>query len=73
MSGPGPAVDATPPGVAQALARLQELDALDESGSARDQQYADQLSGIQDLDYVKAISVLTQKQMMLQAAQQSAV
>ncbi|MET0962589.1 MAG: flagellar hook-associated protein FlgL [Noviherbaspirillum sp.] len=53
--------------------RLQELDSLDESGSTRDQQYADQLSGIQDLDYVKAISDLTQKQMMLQAAQQSAV
>lgn len=32
LSGPGPAVDATPPGVAQALARLQELDALPVSG-----------------------------------------
>ena len=54
-------------------ARLKELDSLDEAGSARDVQYADQLSGIQDLDYVKAISEMSQKQMMLQAAQQSFV
>jgi flagellar hook-associated protein 3 FlgL len=54
-------------------ARLKELDSLDEAGSARDIQYADQLSGIQDLDYVKAISEMSQKQMMLQAAQQSFV
>lgn len=53
--------------------RLQELDSLDESGSARSQQYADQLSSIQDLDYVKAISDLSQKQMMLTAAQQTTV
>jgi flagellar hook-associated protein 3 FlgL len=53
--------------------RLKELDGLDDAGSARDIQYADQLSAIQDLDYVKAISDLSQKQMMLQAAQQSFV
>ena len=53
--------------------RLKELDSLDESGSARDMQYAEQLSTIQDLDYVKAISEMSQKQMMLQAAQQSFV
>ena len=53
--------------------RLKELDNLDEAGSARDIQYADQLSAIQDLDYVKAISEMSQKQMMLQAAQQSFV
>jgi flagellar hook-associated protein 3 FlgL len=53
--------------------RLKELDAMDDAGNARDVQYADQLSGIQDLDYVKAISDLSQKQMMLQAAQQSFV
>jgi flagellar hook-associated protein 3 FlgL len=53
--------------------RLKELDGLDDAGSARDLQYADQLSGIQDLDYVKAISEMSQKQMMLQAAQQSFV
>lgn len=53
--------------------RLKELDSLDDAGSARDIQYADQLSAIQDLDYVKAISDLSQKQMMLQAAQQSFV
>jgi flagellar hook-associated protein 3 FlgL len=53
--------------------RLKELDSLDDSGSARAVQYADQLSSIQDVDYVKAISELSQKQMMLQAAQQSFV
>ena len=51
--------------------RLQELDTLDEAGSARDLQYAEQLSDIQDVDYVKAVTELTQKQMQLQAAQQS--
>ena len=53
--------------------RLQELDSLDDAGSARDQQYAEQLSGIQDLDYVKAISSMSQQQMMLTAAQQTTV
>lgn len=53
--------------------RLQELDTLDDAGSARDLQYAEQLSDIQDVDYVKAVSDLTQKQMQLQAAQQSFV
>jgi flagellar hook-associated protein 3 FlgL len=52
-------------------ARLQELDTLDDAGSARDLQYAEQLSDIQDVDYVKAVTDLTQKQMQLQAAQQS--
>lgn len=54
-------------------ARLQEMDSLDMAGSARDIQYAEQISGIQDVDYVKAISDMTQKQMTLQAAQQSFV
>jgi flagellar hook-associated protein 3 FlgL len=53
--------------------RLQELDTLDDAGSARDLQYAEQLSDIQDVDYVKAVTDLTQKQMQLQAAQQSFV
>lgn len=51
--------------------RLKELDTLDDAGSARDLQYAEQLSGIQDVDYVKAVTDLTQKQTQLQAAQQS--
>lgn len=54
-------------------ARLQELESLNTAGAARDIQYAAQLSEIQDLDYVKAISDLTQKQQNLQAAQQSFV
>lgn len=52
-------------------ARLQEMDSLDIAGSARDIEFADQLSTLQDVDYVKAISDLNQKQMTLQAAQQS--
>ena len=52
-------------------ARLQEIESLDDEGSARDLNYASQLSGIRDLDYVKAISDLTQKQTILQASQQS--
>lgn len=52
-------------------ARLQEMDSLDIAGSARDLQFADQLSTLQDVDYVQAISDLNQKQMTLQAAQQS--
>ena len=53
--------------------RLKELDSLDQAGSARDVQYADQLSTIQDVDYVKAISDLSQKQLVLQASQKSFV
>jgi flagellar hook-associated protein 3 FlgL len=54
-------------------ARLQELDTLDTEGDNRSLQYASTLSGLQDLDYAKAISELTQNQLTLQAAQQSFV
>jgi len=54
-------------------ARLQELDMLDTEGESRNLQYATTLSGLQDLDYAKAISELTQNQLTLQAAQQSFV
>jgi flagellar hook-associated protein 3 FlgL len=53
--------------------RLTELDSLNSSGSARDIQYSQTLSQLQDVDYAKAISQLTQQQMTLQAAQQSFV
>lgn len=52
-------------------ARLKELDSLDSLGSDKDIQYASTLSGLQDLDYNKAITELTQQQVTLQAAQQS--
>jgi len=52
-------------------ARLKEVDNLDESGSALDVQYATTLSDLQDLDVVKAISLFSQQQQTLQAAQMS--
>lgn len=54
-------------------AKLQELDSLDAAGGVRDVQYSAQLSDIQEVDMVKAISEFTQKQQNLQAAQQSFV
>lgn len=54
-------------------ARLQELDTLDSEGTDRGLQYAATLSSLQDLDYAKAITELTQQQVTLQAAQQSFV
>ncbi len=51
--------------------RLNELDALNESGSSRDLQYAQALSELVDLDYAQAISDLSQQKVVLEAAQQS--
>jgi flagellar hook-associated protein 3 FlgL len=51
--------------------RLKEFDALDSAGSDLDIQYAATLSGLQDLDVVKAISMFTQQQATLEAAQKS--
>ncbi len=51
--------------------RLKEFDALDSAGSDLDIQYAATLSGLQDLDVVKAISLFTQQQTTLEAAQKS--
>jgi flagellar hook-associated protein 3 FlgL len=51
--------------------RLKELDYLDDAGSALGLQYSDTLSGLQDLDEVAAISLFTQQQTTLQAAQKS--
>ena len=53
--------------------RLNELDALNASGSDRDLQYSQTLSSLQELDYAKAVTQLTQQQTTLQAAQQSFV
>ena len=51
--------------------RAKELDSLDETGSALSIQYKQQLADLQDVDYVKAISDLTQQQSSLQATQQA--
>lgn len=52
-------------------ARLKELDYLDDNGDGLDIQYATTLSKLQDLDMTKAISLFSQQQVTLQAAQQS--
>jgi flagellar hook-associated protein 3 FlgL len=52
---------------------LKELDSLDSTGEDLNLQYQTSLSSLQDLDYAKAISELTQQQVTLQAAQQSFV
>lgn len=53
--------------------RLNEIDALQVSGDDLSLQLKKTLSSLQDVDYNKAISDLTQQQMTLQAAQQSFV
>ncbi len=51
--------------------RLQELDALDNAGSARNVQLSGALSEIQDVDFAQALTVLSRQQFTLEAAQQS--
>jgi flagellar hook-associated protein 3 FlgL len=51
--------------------RLKELDYLDSSGDDLGLQYATALSTLQDLDYTAAISLFTQQQTTLTAAQKS--
>lgn len=52
-------------------ARLKELDAVKASGEDQALQYSQTLSRLQDVDYAKAASDLTQQQMNLEAAQKS--
>ncbi|MES2072905.1 MAG: flagellar hook-associated protein FlgL [Pseudomonadota bacterium] len=54
-------------------ASLSEIETLDNDGSAKGLNYKAALSEIQDLDYAKAITSLTQQQTTLQAAQKSFV
>ncbi|MBB5608713.1 MULTISPECIES: flagellar hook-associated protein FlgL [unclassified Janthinobacterium] len=56
---------------AEVGSRLKELDTLDSAGDDLDLQYASTLSGLQDLDVVKAISQFSQQQTTLQAAQKT--
>jgi flagellar hook-associated protein 3 FlgL len=51
--------------------RMQELDALDNSGSSKNLQYSQTLSDLQDLDYTKALTDLSRQQTTLEAAQKS--
>lgn len=51
--------------------RLNEIDALQSAGEDLGLQFKQNLSELQDVDYNKAISDLTQQQMSLQAAQQT--
>jgi flagellar hook-associated protein 3 FlgL len=53
--------------------RLQELDSLNSAGEDRALQYSQILSDLQDLDYTKALTQLSQQQVTLEAAQQSFV
>jgi flagellar hook-associated protein 3 FlgL len=53
--------------------RLNQLKALSDTGSFMDAQYKQTLSNLQDLDYNKALSDLTQQKTTLTAAQQSFV
>ena len=51
--------------------RLRELESLGETASDLDLQYQTTLSGLQDLDWAKAISEFTMQQTYLEAAQKS--
>ena len=51
--------------------RMTEVDTLNNSGDALNIQYKQQLADLQDVDYAKAISDLTQQQTYLQATQQA--
>ena len=51
--------------------RLNELTSLQNSGDQLGLQYKKALSSLQDTDYTKAVTDLTQQKMVLQAAQQS--
>lgn len=51
--------------------RMQEIDAVKFSGEGISLQYDQTLSGLQDLDYAKAITDLTRQQAGLEAAQKS--
>lgn len=51
--------------------RMKELDTLDSAGDDLNVQYTTTLSDLQDLDMIKAISMFSQQQMTLEAAQKS--
>ena len=50
---------------------LKEIDALANAGEDKQLQYDSSLSALQDLDYAKAITEMSKKQLQLEAAQLS--
>lgn len=56
---------------AEVGSRMKELDYLASSGDDLDLQYSATLSDLQDLDMVKTVSLFTQQQITLQAAQKT--
>jgi flagellar hook-associated protein 3 FlgL len=56
---------------ASAGSRLREIESLENVGSAKDLNYQQTLSELQDLDYNFAVSQLTKQQTILQAAQKT--
>ena len=52
---------------------ISQLTQLDNAGSSLDLQYSQSLANLQNLDYAKAITQLTEQTTTLQAAQQSFV
>ena len=56
---------------AEVGARMKELDYLASAGDDLDLQYSATLSDLQDLDMVKTVSLFTQQQITLQAAQKT--
>ncbi|SDY10843.1 flagellar hook-associated protein FlgL [Nitrosomonas halophila] len=71
MQNLGHALDNVLSARAAAGTRLQEIDALQQTGSAVTLQYQQSLSQLEDLDYAQAISDLMRRQTQLEAAQQS--
>jgi len=51
--------------------RLNELEALEEFGQELSLQYAQALADVEELDYAKALSEISQQQIILEAAQKS--
>lgn len=54
-------------------AGMQAVDFFEVAGQSRDIQYSEVLSELQDLDYAHALTMLSQQQIMLEAAQKSFV
>ncbi|HRQ06482.1 MAG TPA: flagellar hook-associated protein FlgL [Nitrosomonas halophila] len=71
MQNLGHALDNVLSARAAAGTRLQEIDALQQTGSVVTLQYQQSLSQLEDLDYAQAISDLMRRQTQLEAAQQS--
>ena len=56
---------------ASAGAALKEIDTLQAVGAVQDEQLQIQIAGVRDLDYTKAVTDLSQRQLVLDAAQRA--